>query len=170
MFKLLKKLRKVDWALIVIILGLTVLQVYCVMNMTDYISGIMTAITYINYQNHPELISMGSFNLGAIIPSQMSWAQFDSALSNPSQFPMIPSDQLATIQPIVHNIAIATVNDIWFNGGMIILNAVGYVLVQMVICTLASIIAASFATRVRSEINSKVSSMSLNNINSFSIP
>ncbi len=170
MFKLLKKLRKVDWALIVIILGLTVLQVYCVMNMTDYISGIMTAITYINYQNHPELISMGSFNLGAIIPSQMSWAQFDSALSNPSQFPMIPSDQLATIQPVVHNIAIATVNDIWFNGGMIILNAVGYVLVQMVICTLASIIAASFATRVRSEINSKVSSMSLNNINSFSIP
>lgn len=170
MFKLLKKLRKADWALIVVILGLTVLQVYCVMNMTDYISGIMTAITYVNYHNHPELITMGSFNLGSIIPDQMSWAQFEAALNNPALFPMIPSDKLSTIQPLIHSIATASTTDIWFNGGMIVLNAVGYVLVQMVICSLASVIAASFATRVRSDINRKVSSMSMNNINSFSIP
>ena len=172
MLKLLKKLRKIDYLYITVILGLTILQVYCVMNMTDYISGIMKAITFVNYQNHPELLEFSSsFNLGQLIPNTFTWAQFDSMLSSgQSPIPGIPAETLASLSSTIHSIATASVSDIWFNGGMIILNAVGYVLVQMLICSIASVVAASFATRVRSEINQKVSSMSLSNINSFSIP
>ena len=170
MIKLLKKLRPIDWVFMTIIIGLTILQVYCVMTMTDYISYIMKSITYVNYKNHPELISLGNdMTLGNIIPNVFTWEQFDNAISTGSFAGLDPSKQ-SEIATIVHSIATSSVNDIWFNGIMLIVIALGYMCVQALIVTFASFIAASFATNVRSEINEKVSKMSLNNINSFSIP
>lgn len=170
MIKLLKKLRPIDWVFMTIIIGLTILQVYCVMTMTDYISYIMKSITYVNYKNHPELISLGNgMTLGNIIPNVFTWEQFDNAISTGSFAGLDPSKQ-SEFSSIVHSIATSSINDIWFNGLMLIVIALGYMCVQALIVTFASFIAASFATNVRSEINEKVSKMSLNNINSFSIP
>ena len=170
MLKLLRKLRPIDWVFMIVIIGLTILQVYCVMTMTDYISAIMKSITYVNYRNHPELISIGNdLTLGNIIPSTMSWEQLDTALSS-GVFPGLTSDVQESLSPTVHLIASSSINDIWFNGLMIIVVAIGYMLVQALIASIASVIAARFATTVRSEINAKVSKMSLNNLNSFSIP
>lgn len=166
MLKLLGKLRKRDWFMMAIIVGLTVLQVYCVMTMTDYISAIMKSITYVNYNHHPELIELGNgMTLGNIVPTMMSWSELDAAISN-GLVPNIPEALGSTI----HSIATASASDIWFNGGMLILIAFGYMFVQALIACLASLIAANFAVRIRNEINAKVSSMSLNNLNSFSIP
>ena len=170
MLKLLRKLRPIDWVFMIVIIGLTILQVYCVMTMTDYISAIMKSITYVNYRNHPELISIGNdLTLGNIIPSTMSWEQLDTALSS-GVFSGLTSDVQESLSPTVHLIASSSINDIWFNGLMIIVVAIGYMLVQALIASIASVIAARFATTVRSEINAKVSKMSLNNLNSFSIP
>lgn len=170
MIKLLRKLRPIDWVFLTIIIGLTILQVYCVMTMTDYISYIMKAITYVNYKNHPELISLGNnITLGNIIPNVFTWEQFDTVISSGSFSGIDPSIQ-KEMSSLVHSIATSNVNDIWFNGIMLIVVALGYMCVQALIVTFASFIAASFATNVRSEINSKVSKMSLNNINTFSIP
>ncbi len=49
MFKLYKNLKAKDWVLILLIVGLTVLQVYCTMTIVDYTQGIITAITQAYY-------------------------------------------------------------------------------------------------------------------------
>jgi hypothetical protein len=53
MFKLFARFRKRDWVSIAIIIGLTVIQVWCVMLMTDYIKYIIQSITYLSYQQDP---------------------------------------------------------------------------------------------------------------------
>ncbi len=44
MFKLYKNLKLSDWIMVVLITGLTVAQVYCTLTVTDYVSGIISAI------------------------------------------------------------------------------------------------------------------------------
>lgn len=48
MIKLYKKLRPVDWVLLAVLLGLTVLQVWCTMLLVDYTKEIITAITKVS--------------------------------------------------------------------------------------------------------------------------
>lgn len=47
MFKLLKKFRPLDWLFVALIVGLTVLQVWCTMKITDYIAELIREINYI---------------------------------------------------------------------------------------------------------------------------
>ncbi|MFA6830279.1 MAG: ABC transporter transmembrane domain-containing protein, partial [Bacilli bacterium] len=164
MFKLIKKLRKCDWVMIAIIMALTVLQVWCVMLLTDYMMNIISDITYLSYQTDPS--QMGE-EFNTIFQGMFagSWQNMDAAISE-GTLPMITEEMAATI----HSIAIATTNDVWFHGGMMILVVVGYTGVQIIISVLASIIAAHFATSVRHDVNKKVSSFSLSNIHSFSTP
>ena len=54
MFKLYKKLRPIDWVLLIVLVGLTVLQVYCTMLLVDYTKDIIQSITLLDYFNHPE--------------------------------------------------------------------------------------------------------------------
>lgn len=49
MFKLYKKLRPIDWVLLVILVGLTVLQVYCTMTLADFVQDIIKDITLLPY-------------------------------------------------------------------------------------------------------------------------
>jgi len=49
MFKLYKKLRPVDWVLLVVLVGLTVLQVYCTMTLADFVQDIIGDITLLPY-------------------------------------------------------------------------------------------------------------------------
>lgn len=53
MFKLYKKLRPVDWILLVVLVGLTVLQVYCTMTLADFVQDIIKSITFLGYKNNP---------------------------------------------------------------------------------------------------------------------
>ncbi|HBN12451.1 MAG TPA: multidrug ABC transporter ATP-binding protein [Clostridiales bacterium] len=48
MVKLYKKLRLVDWILLAVLLGLTVVQVWCTMLLVDYTKDIITAITKVS--------------------------------------------------------------------------------------------------------------------------
>ena len=56
MLKLYKKLRPVDWVLLAVLMGLTVLQVSCTMTLVDYIRKIIESITFLNYHNNPALL------------------------------------------------------------------------------------------------------------------
>lgn len=44
MLRLYKKLRPVDWVLLVVLAGLTVLQVYCTITLTDFTQNIIQSI------------------------------------------------------------------------------------------------------------------------------
>ena len=66
MFKLYKKLRPVDWVLLVVLLGLTVLQVSCTMTMVDYIRNIIQSITFLNYHNNPQLVGRATSGMTAV--------------------------------------------------------------------------------------------------------
>ena len=49
MFKLYKKLSTRDWILLIVLAGLTVLQVYCTMTLVDYIQNIIQSIIIRNF-------------------------------------------------------------------------------------------------------------------------
>lgn len=113
MLKLYKRFKPLDWVFVALIVGLTVLQVYCTMTMIDYVKGIITAVQ--------ELFTGTS-----------------------------------------------TTADIWYNGGMIVAVALGGAGCQAVISILASFVAANMGTDIRAELNRKVSSFSLAELNRFS--
>jgi len=173
MFRLYKKLKPIDWIFVILIIGFTILQVYCTMTMVDYVNGIVKAITYLNYHNNPQeviaLVSSGE--QGEIISKALTalwnscngdinsfWSQLSTMLSN------MQGVDTSTITPIIN----ASTNDIWFNGGMMVLVAFGSACCQLVTSYLASGVAANMATTMRKEVNDKVSSFSLEEINKFS--
>lgn len=113
MLKLYKKFKPLDWVFLVIILGLTVLQVYCTMTMVDYIKDLVTAINLLPYN-------------------------------------------------------MADASDIWRYGGLMVAIAFGGSATQAVIAVLASYIAANMGTNIRKDLNDKISSFSLGELNKFS--
>ena len=48
MFKIYRKLKPLDWTLLAVLMGLTVLQVWCTMLLVDYMRDIIEAITLVN--------------------------------------------------------------------------------------------------------------------------
>lgn len=160
MLKLLRFLRKRDWFLIVLILGLTVLQVYCTMTLTDYIGGITKAITYLDYHNK----GPAAFGL-----TGMDW---DMVKANIDQIATLLSQStgqdVSASKEMILSVCNASTGDIWWNAGMMILCAAGMIAVQALISFLAAYISSSLATSVRSVANKKISSFSLAEINKFS--
>lgn len=166
MFELYKRLRKRDWLLVAIIVGLTVLQVYCTMLMTDYIRDMITSITYLNYHNSmSELLSLfedqpiiqnflGNF---ALEGGGIDWESLMASIGG-----VLPADSPVFL------IAKASTSDIWFNGGMMILVATGLAGCQIVIEVMASYITSHFATDIRTHLNDRISTFSLGEINRFS--
>ena len=51
MLKLFKKFTWQNWLALALILGVTIFQVWCTMTLTDYVSGIVRAITMVNAHN-----------------------------------------------------------------------------------------------------------------------
>ena len=168
MFKLYKKFRKRDWILTAIIIGLTILQVYCTMTMVDYVQGLISSIGYLNYHNDPtsmpqlvQLLTIShAFKDGAV-----DWTVFSSWLANNEN---LLTGLTPQVIEALHGIPTASIGNIWFNGGMMILVATGTALCQIVIEVLASYITANFATDIRSEVNDKITNFSLAEINKFS--
>ena len=167
MFKIYSRFKLKDWIYLVIILGFTVLQVYTTMCLVDYVSGITKAITYLNYHNNPSLLGEGISKLMSTLAPDGNintfWSGVKGLISSGS-IPGLDSSMIDTIS----SIADASTDDIWFNGGMMVLVAFGNMACQVVIAFLASSIASDFATNLREELNMKVSSFSLEEINKFS--
>lgn len=154
MFKLYKNFKKRDWLLIALILGFTVLQVWCTMTIVDYIKDVIGSITYVNYHNHPELLGP---EIDGMLQAMGGWA---GALNNP----LLPEEVRELIAPIAN----ATQADIWINAGLMLAFAGLMVLVQAVISVLASYVSADLSTTVRTKIYRKVDRFSLEEINGFS--
>ena len=160
MFKLYKRLSGLDYFLLFLILGFTILQVYCTMTMTDYVSGIISAITYLNYHNNPAAMGEEVLKLvnsfGGLEAIGNLGLEGATGLLGPE------------VGPMLYKVAVASINDIWWNGGMIVLMAVSIAAVQALISVLASKIAADQATNLRTELTRKCASFSLAETNAFS--
>ena len=171
MFKLYKNLKKHDWVFVVLVVGLTVLQVYCSMTMIDYLSGLIKSIQFLDYHNNPANIGTSfatifdglKATLGVTATNDDVWsliARMDLASMG------LSSDTISAVK----SIATASTEAIWFNGGMMVALASGTMACQIAISGLASFVAADLATYTRNKINNKVSSFSLAEINKFSTP
>lgn len=144
MIKLYKKFRPIDWTFVVIIMGLTILQVYCSMCLTDFMSGLIKSIQYLNIKNTIENNN----------PQEL-WASIESA----TEF---------AFELKAGTISNASTGDIWWNGGMMALTAFGVMACQMLIASMAAFVSSNFATTIRTEINAKISNFSLAELNQFS--
>lgn len=159
MFKLFKKFRPLDWFFIALIVGLTVLQVWCTMQLTDEIANLMREINYIGYQKDPSLLGDTIFNFYKACGSD--WGVLKERISS------VPGLEAGMVETIT-NIADASMSKVWVHAGYFALYAISYTLTAMLISVIASAVTAHFATQIRTDINEKVSSFSLAEINRFS--
>ncbi len=160
MFKLYRNLSKRDWLCVVLIIALTVLQVYLTMTIVDYVQGIIKSITYLNYHNNP--LSMGE-GLATLV-SNFGW----ESLKNLEFLAGLGIEGEAANMLV--SVATASTRDIWFYGGVMIAFAAGIMVVQAMISLLASRVAADLSTNIRKKVYYKVESFSLAEINKFSTP
>ena len=156
MFKMLKSFRKRDWIALFFIIGLTITQVWCTMMMTDYMSNIIKAIMFVDYKTNPGHINEQFGQMFAALGKD--WNAVIAILKATN------SPMLETAEAIKN----ASVSDIWYWGGMMLLVVTGSVACQLVISVLASMIVASFAVTTRDKLNKKISSFSMAEINKFS--
>lgn len=159
MIKLYKKFRPIDWIFTIVIIGLTILQVYCTMKMVDYVQGITQSIIYLNMRNQ---ISKG---LGSIDISTIS---SDKALQIIQQYMPGASIDTQNFAATWNSIVQASTGQIWWNGGMMILVSTATAFCQFIIAVLAAFISSNFATVLRHDLNEKISHLSLAEINRFS--
>ncbi|MCH4210372.1 MAG: ABC transporter ATP-binding protein/permease [Bacilli bacterium] len=160
MFKLYKKLKPLDWVLTFLIIGFTVLQVYCTMTMVDYVSGIIKAISYLNYHNNPSLLGDTIYQAFTSI--------FGGDWANVTTSSLAALGITGSNADMILAVANASTEQIWFNGGMMILLALSTAVIQAIISVIASYVAADLSTSIRSQVYEKVSSFSLKEIHSFS--
>ena len=156
MFKLYKKLSARDWILLVLLAGLTVLQVYCSMTLIDYTRNIIESINYLARHNNPNLIREG---FGELLEQLGGW---DGVLKYLSP----TSAEYAAISAIRD----ASLGDIWYNGGMLLVLAAGMIATQTVIGIIAAFVSTGLSARVRSAVYKKVDSFSIAELEKFSTP
>lgn len=156
MFKMLKSFRKRDWIALFFIIGLTITQVWCTIMMTDYMSNIIKAIMFVDYKTNPGHINEQFGQMFEALGND--WDAVIAILKSTS------SPMLETAEAIKN----ASVSDVWYWGGMMLLVVTGSVACQLVISVLASMIVASFAVTTRDKLNKKISSFSMAEINKFS--
>ncbi len=159
MLKLLKRLRKIDWLLLLIIIALTVLQVYCTMKMTDFSSSLITAINYVNIHDNPS--ELGETMYAAFNSAGGDWGSFYNLIAASGKADEATLSTLASIRD-------ASTSSIWKEGGLMLLSAFGSAASSAAVAVLASAITSSFITNLRASIFKKVSSFSLEELNKFS--
>ncbi len=161
MIKLYKKLSKLDVFFVVLIVALTILQVYLTMTITDYVSGIIKAVTYVNYHNNPEQLGQ----MGVFIQS-IGWENLKDIASIRQYISMVDEETANNIVAIAN----ASTWDIWYNGLMMVALAAGIMVVQGLISVIASAVASNLSTNIRTSLYNKVENLSLEEINKFSTP
>ena len=166
MFKLYKKLRPVDWVLLAVLLGLTVLQVYCTMTLIDFMQDLIKSIQYLGYKNDPSQLD----ELNLIVEAVGGWD--NCTHENLLRF-FIATGKTEDIDDVISmlvGIANADTGDIWFNGGMMLLVAAGSMLAQISVGLIASFVSANFSENIRSAVYRKVDSFSIAENTRFSTP
>lgn len=175
MFKLYKKLRPVDWVLLVVLVGLTVLQVYCTMTLTDYVQEIIKDITYLGYQNNPlENLSAEMLPVFTNVLNG-SWSNCTPEALTPVFAQLIAGGQMTqadadTAINTLMAIANATTGDIWYHGGMMLLVAAGSMGCQICVGLISSFVASNHSANIRSAIYRKIDGLSIFEREKFSTP
>lgn len=161
MFKLYKKLRPVDWVLLIGLVALTVLQVYCTVTLADFTQDIIQSITFLGYRNNP------LDNLPAeFIPVYNAFGGWENCTAEVLASMGITGEGAEMLLKI----AGATTGDIWYYGGMMLAVAFGSMACQVLVGLIASFIGANFAATLRSSVYKKVDSFSIAELNTFSTP
>ncbi len=179
MFKYLKNLSVKDWCLTVVIIGLTILQVWCTMLLVDYVSDITQATMYLSYRSASQMPAEYQTMLEPVFTALgLEFCDWDGLLANTDglssllngyvSLGVIDADTSATYYELLMNLANASTGDIWFNGGMMVLVAFGSVCCQICIAVIASYITANLSARMRTKLNDKIESFSIAEINKFS--
>ena len=162
MFKLYKKLRPIDWVLLIVLVGLTVLQVYCTMLLVDYTKDIIQSITLLDYFNHPEKLDEAGA-LAALIGSLGGWGNVTAeALAAAG----VEGSRIGELMKI----ASASTGDIWRSGGLMLAVALGSAAAQCAVGLIASYVSAGLSTNIRSAVYKKVDSFSASEVDKFSTP
>ena len=162
MFKLYKKLRPIDWVLLIVLVGLTVLQVYCTMLLVDYTKDIIQSITLLDYFNHPEKLDEAGA-LAALIGSLGGWGNVTAAALAAAGVEGSKAGELMKI-------ASASTGDIWRSGGLMLAVALGSAAAQCAVGLIASYVSAGLSTNIRSAVYKKVDSFSASEVDKFSTP
>ena len=163
MFKLYKKLRPVDWVLLAVLLGLTVLQVYCTMTLVDFMRDLIRSIQYLGYRNDPSQLD----DLYAIVTAVGGWEK--CTRENLSLIFGNSEGSEGFISMLV-SIANTNVGDIWYNGGMMLLVAAASMVAQVSVGLIASFVSANLSENIRSAVYRKVDSFSIAENTRFSTP
>ncbi|MCR5490723.1 MAG: ABC transporter ATP-binding protein/permease [Bacilli bacterium] len=161
MLTILKKLRKRDWVVMAIIIGLTIMQVWFTMMMVDRMADLIQSITFISYNHDPSQLPdemQAAFNMYG------SWEAMDAAMQAAAAQGAIEQ----SVADTVHSIATANASDVWYAGGLMLGVAALSSLTQVLVGICAAFIASNLATNLRRAVNGKVSSFSLAEINRFS--
>ena len=149
MFKLYKKLRAKDWALLALLAGLTVLQVYCTITLVDFTRNIINSIMYLNYHNNPSSIP----ELGKMLAEMVSANGWDYTAE------YFIANNGAGLPPeavnIIRDVASASAGDIWYDGGMMLLVALGCMACQSAVGLIASYVASGLSLRLRTAVYTK---------------
>ncbi len=153
MLKLFKKFTWQNWLALALILGVTIFQVWCTMTLTDYVSGIVRAITMVNAHNALAPIVAERFD-GSWDALWAAWQASGQGEYTYEQFLMIKD---------------ASVGDIWYNGGMMIAFAALTMAAQSLVAVSAAYVSSNVATNIRRDLNAKITSMSIQEIRSFSV-
>ncbi|MFQ7079523.1 MAG: ABC transporter ATP-binding protein, partial [Christensenellaceae bacterium] len=162
MFKLYKKLRPIDWVLLIVLVGLTVLQVYCTMLLVDYTKDIIQSITLLDYFNHPEKLDEAGA-LAALIGSLGGWGN-------------VTAEALAAAGSGRLEGRGAYEDRFRFDGGylaqrrLMLAVALGSAAAQCAVGLIASYVSAGLSTNIRSAVYKKVDSFSASEVDKFSTP
>ncbi len=170
MFKLYKKLRPLDWVLLAVLVGLTVLQVYCTMTLVDYTRDIIASITILNYRNNPLSLDETG-NLANLIESLGGWDNLSvESLAGAFAGLGMTEHEIISMTELFIKVKDASVNDIWYNGGMMLAVAAGSMAAQIFVGLIASFVASNFSASLRSAVYKKVDGFSIAENNKFSTP
>lgn len=160
MFKLYKKLRPVDWILLVVLVGVTVLQVYCAMTLADFVQDIIKSITFLGYKNNPAGLPA---ELMPLYNALGDWSNFTAESLGALGITGESAEMLLSI-------AGTTTGDIWYHGGMMLLVAAGSMLCQISVGLIASFVSSNHSANIRSAIYKKVDGFSIFEREKFSTP
>ncbi len=164
MFKLYKKLRAKDWVLLVLLAGLTVLQVYCTITLVDFTRNIINSIMYLNYHNNPASIpELGGMLAGMVSANGWEYTAEYFIANNGAGLP-------AEAVNLIRDIAVASAGDIWNDGGMMLLVALGCMACQSAVGLIASYVASGLSLRLRTAVYTKVDGFSIAERDRFSTP
>lgn len=159
MFKLYRNLTVKDRITVAVIMGFTVLQVFCTMTIVDYIKDIIQSIMFVNYHNNPGL-------LGEQIGAAVGMLGWEGVAAMAGSMGVTDPEMLGMLNKVVS----ASTADIWRCGGMMVAMAGLMVAAQGVISVLASYVSADLSTTIRNKVYRKVEGFSLAEMNAFSTP